>query len=98
MSTKPWNADESASLYNLQGWGLKYFDITDDGHLRLHPRREAKRSLDMKQVVDDVVARGIKLPVLFRFQDVLRHRVEQLNEGFKKAIADSDYQGTYYGV
>jgi len=95
---RPWNVDDSASLYNLKGWGLKYFDIAEDGHLRLHPRREAKRSIDMKAVVDAVVERGIKLPVLFRFQDVLRHRVEQLNEGFQKAIADSNYQGKYFGV
>jgi arginine decarboxylase len=95
---KTWDTDDSASLYNLKGWGLKYFAIGEQGNLLLHPRREAKRSIDMKQVVDDVVARGIKLPVLFRFQDVLRHRVEQLNETFRKAIADHEYKGRYFGV
>ena len=81
-----WTIDDSAALYNLKGWGLKYFEIGADGHLLLHPRREAKRFFDLRRVVDEVSRRGIKLPVLFRFQDVLRHRVEQLNAAFKSAI------------
>ena len=95
---KPWTIDDSAKLYNLRGWGLKYFGINSQGNLVVHPRRSADREIEIKTVVDDVLARGIKLPVLFRFQDVLRHRVELLNETFRKAIADHKYKGRYYGV
>ncbi len=96
--SKPWTVEDSASLYNLKGWGLKYFGINAEGHLTVHPRRSAERAIDMTRVVEDVLARGIKLPVLFRFQDILRHRVEQLNETFRKAIAEHKYKGGYFGV
>ncbi|MCX5787109.1 MAG: biosynthetic arginine decarboxylase [Elusimicrobia bacterium] len=93
-----WTIEDSAALYNLKGWGLKYLDIGAGGNLQLHPRRETKRFFDLKRVVDEVSQRGIKLPVLFRFQDVLRHRVEQLNAAFKQAIDAHKYQGRYLGV
>ena len=93
-----WTIEDSAALYNLKGWGLKYFGINPEGHLVIHPRREAKRFIDLKRVVEDVNRRGIKLPVLFRFQDVLRHRVEQLNLAFRQAIEAHKYKGGFFGV
>ncbi|MBI3548853.1 MAG: biosynthetic arginine decarboxylase [Elusimicrobia bacterium] len=96
--SKPWTTEDSEKLYTLKGWGLKYFGINAAGDLTLQPRRDPDHSIDIKTMVDDVVARGIKLPVLFRFQDVLRHRVQQLNETFRKAIAEFKYQGKYLGV
>ncbi|HVE14174.1 MAG TPA: biosynthetic arginine decarboxylase [Elusimicrobiota bacterium] len=95
---KNWTIEDSASLYNLKGWGLKYFGVNEQGHLVLHPRRSKEESIDIKRVLDDVLARGIKLPILLRFQDLLRHRVAILNEEFKKTIEDHKYQGRYYGV
>ncbi|MBI4425173.1 MAG: biosynthetic arginine decarboxylase, partial [Elusimicrobia bacterium] len=95
---KTWTTDDSAALYNLKGWGLKYFGINPQGRIMLDPRRDGKTSIEIKQVVDDVVSRGIKLPVLFRFQDILRHRVQQVNEAFAKAIEEHKYQGRYFGV
>jgi arginine decarboxylase len=96
--SKNWTIEDSAKLYNLRGWGLKYFGINSEGHLAVHPAREANASIDIKRVVDDVLARGIKLPVLFRFQDVLRHRVQYLNETFRRVITEYKYQGGYFGV
>ncbi len=96
--SKPWTTDDSAALYNVKGWGLKYFGVSDKGTLEVHPRRGTDQGIDIKKVVDDVISRGIKMPVLFRFQDVLRHRVELLNETFKKAIDEHKYKGRYFGV
>lgn len=98
MNNHPWTIEDSANLYNLKGWGLRYFAINEDGHLVMRPHRIHDLSVNMKKVVDDVVARGIKLPVLFRFQDILRHRVQQLNETFKKVFDESKYRGRYFGV
>ncbi len=98
MAARPWNVDDSANLYNLKGWGLKYFTINEKGNLVVKPRRGLDDGIDIKAVVDDVLARGIKLPVLFRFQDVLRHRVEMLNKGFRDAITENKYGGKYFGV
>jgi len=95
---KNWTVEDSANLYNLRGWSLRYFDINAEGHLTVHPRRSPELTIDVKGVVDAAIARGIRLPVLFRFQDILRHRVALLNETFRKAIADHKYQGRYFGV
>ncbi|MFA6004438.1 MAG: biosynthetic arginine decarboxylase [Elusimicrobiota bacterium] len=95
---KNWTIEDSANLYNLKGWSLKYFDISSNGDLVMHPRRSPEQTIDVKRVVDEVIARGIKLPVLFRFQDILRHRVELLNQTFQKAIEDHKYKGRYFGV
>jgi arginine decarboxylase len=50
----------------------------------------------------DVVAgglgMGLKAPMVIRFQDLLRHRVTQLNEMFAKAIKEEGYKGSYRGV
>src|SRR5438105_15535201 len=98
MKDKEWTLDDSANIYGLKGWGLKYFAINDAGHLVMRPRRGPDLQIDVKQVIDDVVSRGIKLPVLFRFQDILRHRVVGINEAFKNAIDEHKYKGRYFGV
>jgi arginine decarboxylase len=95
---KDWTTKDSAKLYNLKGWGLNYFQVNEAGHLSFHPRRNAKRSIDVKHVVDDVVSRGVKLPALIRFQDILRDRVASLNRAFRRAIKQYGYNGRYYGV
>jgi len=95
---KNWTIEDSANLYNLKGWSLKYFDINSAGHLTVHPRRSPEPAIDVKNIVDDAIGRGIKPPVLFRFQDILRHRVELLNESFRRAIEDHKYKGRYFGV
>jgi len=93
-----WAVEDSAELYNLKGWGLRYFGVNEEGHLTVHPRRSAEPAIDVKKLVDDVARRGVKFPVLFRFQDILRHRVELLNETFSKIITDKKYAGRYSGV
>src|SRR5262249_44549649 len=42
--------------------------------------------------------RGLNLPVLIRFSDILRTRVQQLCGAFQQAIAENDYRGSYRGV
>ncbi|MBI5881995.1 MAG: biosynthetic arginine decarboxylase [Elusimicrobia bacterium] len=98
MAKTSWTIEDSAATYNLKGWGLKHFGINEDGNLVVYPRRTPDRTIDIKRVVDDVVSRGIKLPVLVRFQDVLRHRVEQLNRAFAEAISEFKYGARYMGV
>jgi len=95
---KDWTVEDSANLYNLKGWGLKYFGVNEAGHLTAHGHQTPEPAIDVRKLVDDVLARGIKLPVLFRFQDILRHRVQKLNEQFQKSITDAKYAGRYLGV
>ena len=93
-----WSVADSNDLYAIRNWGAGYFGINDKGNVMVHPAGPATPSFDLKELVDEVRRRGISLPLLIRFTDVLRHRVVHLNEAFNKAIAEHNYKGQYRGV
>ncbi len=95
---KTWTIESAEQLYNLEGWGLKYFGINAKGNVTLQPKREPEGAIDILDVVDDVASRGIKMPVLIRFQDVLRRRVTLINEAFAESIKEHGYGGRFFGV
>ena len=95
---KPWTTEAAEQLYNLEGWGLKYFGINAKGNATLQPTRESEGAIDILDVINDVAARGIKMPVLIRFQDILRRRVTLINEAFGAAIKEYGYGGRFFGV
>ena len=93
-----WDIEAARNLYNIQRWGAKYFDINDAGHVVARPLQEAGANVDLTDVVEEAKARGLKFPVLIRFQDILRHRVESINLAFRASIKEFNYQGQYRGV
>src|SRR5438093_11120641 len=93
-----WSVQHARNLYNIQRWGAKYFDINDAGRVVAKPLRDAGASVDLTDVIEEAKARGLKFPVLIRFQDILRHRVESINMAFRGAITEFNYQGKYRGV
>src|SRR5271155_5911175 len=94
----PWTIDAARALYNIQRWGAEYFDINEAGHVIAKPLRDNGASVDLTDVIEEAKARGLKFPVLIRFQDILRHRVEAINKAFQSSIAEFNYQGKYRGV
>jgi arginine decarboxylase len=96
--TMSWTIDDSRDLYNVDGWGIGYFSINEHGHLAVHPTREEGRSLDLYELAMDLEAQGVGLPLLLRFSDILRTRIEMLQQRFHSAIADFDYTGKYTTV
>ena len=66
-------------MYNINRWGAKYFDINDAGHVVARPLQEAGAAVDITDVIEEARGRGLKFPLLIRFQDILRHRVEAIN-------------------
>src|SRR5437660_2926291 len=93
-----WNIQQARNLYNIQQWGAKYFDINEAGRVVARPLRDSGASVDLTDVIEEAKARGLKFPVLFRFQDILRHRVESINMAFRNSITEFNYQGRYRGV
>src|SRR5438034_2898373 len=93
-----WDIQTARSLYNIDRWGAKYFDINEAGHVVATPLHEAGAAVDLTDVVEEARVRGLKFPVLIRFQDILRHRVQSINEAFRGAIAEHNYRGRYRGV
>ena len=73
---KRWSIGDSAELYSIRNWGLGYFGVNDGGHIVVNPAGDNKGSIDLKELVDELVQRGIAAPLLIRFNDILRSRVE----------------------
>ncbi len=93
-----WTIDDSRELYNLEGWGIGYFDINEQGHVTVHPTKEPDRGLDLFELAMDLEQQGVGLPLLLRFSDILRTRIETLAERFQTAIREAEYEGTYTTV
>ena len=91
----PWATSDAVELYEIERWGKGYFSIGDDGHVRVHPTKDPARSIDLKELTDNLQARGIGLPVLIRFRDILRHRLTDIHTAFQSAIVQNQYQGAY---
>src|SRR5688572_7471974 len=93
-----WDIQAARNLYNVQRWGSKYFDINEAGHVVATPLQEDGIAVDITDVIEEAKGRNLKFPLLIRFQDILRHRVEALNTAFRNSIKEFNYQGQYRGV
>ena len=85
-----WRIDDSAELYNINGWGLKYFTINDKGHVTVTPR-EGSAGVDLKELMDELQVRDVTSPVLVRFPDILDNRIEKISRCFKQASDEYGY-------
>ncbi|HKN58508.1 MAG TPA: biosynthetic arginine decarboxylase [Gemmatimonadaceae bacterium] len=98
-TAEPWTIPAARSLYNIEGWGIGFFDINDAGHVVVRPDRErTERELDLFELASDLEEQGVGLPLLLRFSDILRSRIESLNEKFAHAREEYSYQGGYTTV
>jgi arginine decarboxylase, biosynthetic len=98
-SHEPWTIASARTLYNIEGWGVGYFDINEAGHVVVKPDREkADRELDLFELANDLEEQGVGLPLLLRFSDILRSRIESLNERFTRAREEYGYEGGYTTV
>ncbi|MEO7736119.1 MAG: hypothetical protein ABIY55_34495, partial [Kofleriaceae bacterium] len=109
-----WTAADANDTYNIPRWGCGYFGVNDQGNLIVTPRPlvdpavapatptivqlGAPGAIDMKELIDELLERGIQLPILLRFSDILRARIELLCGAFNGAIREYGYGGQYRGV
>src|SRR6266576_669542 len=96
---EPWTIASARSLYNVEGWGIGFFAIDARGHVVVRPDKEhPERQLSLYELASDLEEQGVALPVLLRFSDILRSRIEALSERFQNAIAEFEYTGGYTTV
>ena len=94
-----WTTDAAKALYNVDGWGAGFFDVNTRGHVVVRPDAEhPDRELDLYELANDLEEQGVQLPVLLRFSDILRSRIELLCASFTSAIKEYGYGGQYRGV
>ncbi|MBU1221240.1 biosynthetic arginine decarboxylase [Myxococcota bacterium] len=95
---KNWSINEARELYNIMNWGRGFFDITPQGNVCVYPEKNKEQFLDIKALVDELALREIHPPLLLRFTDILKKRIEEIQAAFKQAISDYEYKGRYHGV
>src|SRR5690606_21752834 len=93
-----WTIEDSADLYRITSWGEPYFFINEAGHVAVRALDAASTTMDVVDIVNELRRRGIKFPILIRFQDVLRAQVKRINEAFREAIDEAGYENVYRGV
>src|SRR4051812_15677920 len=76
-----WTIESAKSLYNVEGWGAGFFDVNAKGHVVVRPDAgHADRELDLYELANDLEEQGVQLPVLLRFSDILRSRLDALSQ------------------
>lgn len=93
-----WTAADGAALYGLDRWGDPYFGVSERGHVMVQPQGDRGGALDLVELVQELQGRGLGLPLLIRFDDILEDRLERLHAAFERAIAQYGYSGRYQGV
>ena len=97
--SEPWTIESARALYNIEGWGIGYFDINAKGHIVVRPdTNRPERELDLYEMAVDLEEQGVGLPVLLRFSDILRSRIESLSAKFAAAKTEYAYEGGYTTV
>ena len=97
-SASGWDVDEASEHYRVPAWSDGFFFVNSDGHMAVRPFDDPELAIDIMDVVSELRDRGIRFPVLLRFQDVLRARVRRLNLAFAEAISEAGYQNDYRAV
>ena len=95
---QPWDIPAATSLYNIDRWGTGYFSINNLGNIQICPTQNPETPIDIMEVIAAAREEGLGFPLVLRFQDLLRHRVETINKAFRAAIEEFAYKNLYRGV
>ncbi len=95
IASSPWSLQDAAELYGVDRWGDGYFSISPEGTVTVTPDKNPANAIDLNTIVDRLCQRGLQLPILIRFNGILRDRLHHLDDCFKTAIAENGYQNRY---
>src|SRR5438874_10999610 len=93
-----WDLESAIATYNGGGWGNGYFNVNSSGNVEAKPLQDKGGAIDLLEVVNEARARNLGFPLVIRFQDLLRHRVDSVNRAFQPAITEFGYRNEYLGV
>ena len=89
----------SRKIYNIARWGEGYFDVGANGRVLVYPTGNRDDGVvDLYDLASRVDEAGLSLPVLFRFGDIIRNRIESLVTAFSDAMESFDYKARYTAV
>lgn len=91
--------DEVIQTYGVENWGAGYFEVNRKGHLAVRPAEGDTRSVDIKELIDDLVdGRRLQLPILLRFPQILTNQLKKVQRSFQDASREFSYAGGHFGV
>ncbi len=94
---RKWRIEDSAELYNIQGWGVNYFSINEKGNVTVSPRKDGFE-IDLRGLVDELILRDVSAPMLIRFPDILDNRIEKMAKCFEVAAEAYKYKAQNFIV
>src|SRR5690242_18979708 len=93
-----WNTRNAADLYGINYWGANFFRINDKGNVEIKSPNGSGPGLDLHSLIADLQERGIRMPILLRFSEIIKARIELLAGCFARAIEEAKNSGVYRGV
>ncbi len=94
-----WTKEKSEELYGIKNWGAGYFSISEKGEVLVNPHKDnEKAAISLMDIISGVRARGLDMPVLLRFENLLDSQISFLNNSFGDAMKKLNYKGVYRGV
>lgn len=89
---RKWRIDDSAEMYNINGWGVNYFSINKNGNVVVTPKNNGVE-VDLRELVDELQVRDVSAPMLIRFTDILDNRIEDMSRSFRVAAEEYGFKG-----
>ncbi len=94
-----WTKEKSEELYGIKNWGAGYFLISDQGEVLVSPYKENESAaISLMSIISGIRERGMDMPVLLRFENILDSQISFLNNSFGDAMKKLNYKGVYRGV
>ncbi|HXH69101.1 MAG TPA: biosynthetic arginine decarboxylase [Pyrinomonadaceae bacterium] len=90
--------EQTIETYGIENWGANYFGVNRKGNLIVRASESDNLSADVKEIIDDLIKRGVNTPVLLRFPQLLAGQIRKLQKSFKNSIKEFDYKGGHMCV
>ena len=89
---RKWRIEDSEELYNINGWGISFFSVNEEGNVVVTPRKN-RAAIDLRKLVEELQMRDVSAPMLIRFPDILDSRIEKMSKCFELASEEYHYKG-----
>lgn len=88
--------EQARTSYNVRHWSQGFFGINDQGDVYVAPKAHApEQTIALTDIAKQLQEKGLSLPALVRFPQILHHRVHSLCGAFNTAIENYGYPKDY---
>lgn len=95
---KKWSLEQARRAYAIPNWSDGYIDVAEDGNLLVRPRGPNGPQVSLTALANEAQQEGLRLPLLVRFPDILKHRLQAIRSAFTDALEYHQYPARYNSV